>query len=137
MGEHKRKEKQGFLLYHQWRENFALLDPAACKSLLIAMIDYSQTGIPPELPDKTAAYAFGTMKRWIDKDGENYRKKCDLQRERAQKRWADDAKDAAASHSMPTNPDDANNNKQEQKQQQIEEYYRLGKKNDGERVGAG
>lgn len=67
-----------FLVFHDWRDAFEALDGDSCKAILLAMFDYSVSGIqPPEFDDPAAKMAarfiFPAMERRA-RDAENGRK---------------------------------------------------------------
>ena len=54
------KQKSSFLIYHEYREPLKLLTDEQRGQLLMALIDYSESGVVPEL-DGTVSYTHLTL----------------------------------------------------------------------------
>ena len=64
-----------FLTYYDYLESWSELSDAECGRLLRAALKYGSTGKIPELSGNER-FLFGTLKMQIDRDNENYEKKC-------------------------------------------------------------
>lgn len=79
-------DKKSFLIYHDYREHFALLSYEQIGQLVMALLDYSESGKTPNLTG-ASGMAFSFLRAQIDRDHQKYEEKCDKARKNAQKRW--------------------------------------------------
>ena len=75
-----------FLAYHSYLEAVEPLSDAERGRLFTALLEYSSTGIAPELRGGER-YTFATLKGNIDRDAAKYNAKCVKNKESAGKRW--------------------------------------------------
>ena len=75
-----------FLAYHSYLEAMEPLSDAERGRLFTALLEYSITGIVPELRGGER-YTFATLKGNIDRDVAKYNAKCAKNKESAGKRW--------------------------------------------------
>ena len=75
-----------FLAYHSYLEAVEPLSDAERGRLFTALLEYSSTGIAPELRGGER-YTFATLKGNIDRDAAKYNAKCAKNKESAGKRW--------------------------------------------------
>ena len=61
------KQKSSFLIYHEYREPLKLLTDEQRGRLLMALIDYSESGVVPEL-DGISMMAFSFIQSQMDPD---------------------------------------------------------------------
>ena len=79
-------ERQGFVIYHDWRPAVEALKPAEAGALLMALLDYSEFGTAPELKG-AAMVAFGFCSTKVDRDRQKFMQKCEQNSQKAMKRW--------------------------------------------------
>ncbi len=64
------KSDKGLLFFYDWRKPFSMLSGDECKELLMAMLDYSESGTqPPEFQgqaEMAASFIFPHLKRYMD-----------------------------------------------------------------------
>lgn len=72
--------KSSFLIYHEYKEPLNLLTDEQRGKLLMALIDYSESGTVPEL-DGISMMAFSFIQRQMDRDSEKYENRCNSNRE--------------------------------------------------------
>lgn len=75
-----------FLAYHSYLESMEPLSDAERGRLFTALLEYSRTGIAPELRGGER-YTFAALKGSIDRDVAKYNAKCAKNKESAGKRW--------------------------------------------------
>lgn len=75
-----------FLAYHSYLESMEPLSDAERGRLFAALLEYSRTGIAPELRGGER-YTFAALKGNIDRDVAKYNAKCAKNKESAGKRW--------------------------------------------------
>ena len=75
-----------FLAYHSYLESMEPLSDAERGRLFTALLEYSRTGITPELRG-SERYTFAALKGNIDRDVAKYNAKCAKNKESAAKRW--------------------------------------------------
>ena len=75
-----------FLAYHSYLESMEPLSDAERGRLFTALLEYSRTGIAPELRGGER-YTFAALKGNIDRDVAKYNAKCAKNKESAAKRW--------------------------------------------------
>lgn len=76
--------KSSFLIYHEYKEPLNLLTDEQRGKLLMALIDYSESGTVPEL-DGISMMAFSFIQRQMDRDSEKYENRCNSNRENGKK----------------------------------------------------
>ena len=117
-----------FLAYHSYLEAMEPLSDAERGRLFTALLEYSITGIVPELRGGER-YTFATLKGNIDRDVAKYNAKCAKNKESAGKRW-----DANAYERIRTDAngcqdkdkeEDKDKDKEEDKDKEQEYYARL------------
>ena len=77
-------EKKTLLLYQEYKEYFAMLDPQDCKDLLLAVFSYNVGEDVPEL-EGMAKMAFVFMANAMDRNNEKYQKQAERSRENGKK----------------------------------------------------
>ena len=80
------KKPEGFMIFHEWKTAFEMLDATSAQLLILAMITYSETGTEPKL-EGAARLAFAMMSRAIDRGHASYAETCERNRKNAEKRW--------------------------------------------------
>ena len=78
------KQKSSFLIYHEYREPLKLLTDEQRGQLLVALIDYSESGVVPEL-DGISMMAFSFIQSQMDRDSKKYENRCSSNRENGKK----------------------------------------------------
>lgn len=78
------KQKSSFLIYHEYREPLKLLTDEQRGQLLMALIDYSESGVVPEL-DGISMMAFSFIQSQMDRDSKKYENRCSSNRENGKK----------------------------------------------------
>ena len=78
------KQKSSFLIYHEYREPLKLLTDEQRGQLLMALIDYSESGVAPEL-DGISMMAFSFIQSQMDRDSKKYENRCSSNRENGKK----------------------------------------------------
>lgn len=76
---------KSFLFYLDWRQHLAMLDDEERGRLLMALLDYEETGAIPEGLSGAASMAFSFMRAQLDRDREKYEAKCKANRENGMK----------------------------------------------------
>lgn len=77
-------DKNSFLIYLDYEEQFNLLTDEQVGQLMRAIIKYEKTGIVSEL-EGMLRMAFSFIKTQLDRDREKYNKKCEQNRENAKR----------------------------------------------------
>lgn len=77
-------DKNSFLIYLDYEEQFNLLTDEEVGQLMRAIIKYEKTGIVPEL-EGMLKMAFSFIKTQLDRDREKYNKRCEQNKENAKK----------------------------------------------------
>lgn len=77
-------DKNSFLIYLDYEEQFNLLTDEQIGQLMRAIIKYEKTKEIPQL-DGMLKMAFSFIKTQLDRDREKYNKKCEKNRENAKK----------------------------------------------------
>ncbi len=72
--------KKSFMLYYDYRQHLALLNDEERGRLLMALLDYGEKGIEPEM-DGALLMAFSFISSQIDRDAARYEEKCRKRRE--------------------------------------------------------
>ena len=107
-----KKQRPGFMLYHEDVDDLGMLEAEEFKRLFLALARFSETGETETLGGGLDVL-YRLMMRKISKQDEAYERTCQARREAAEKRWNvsdDDANDANACNSMQTDANDANRN---------------------------
>ena len=78
------KQKSSFLIYHEYREPLKLLTDEQRGQLLMALIDYSESGVVPEL-DGISMMAFSFIQSQMNRDSKKYENRCSSNRENGKK----------------------------------------------------
>lgn len=73
-------DKNSFLMYLDYEEQFNLLTDEQVGQLMRAIMQYEKTGNIPEL-DGMLKIAFSFIKAQLDRDREKYNKKCEKNKE--------------------------------------------------------
>lgn len=72
--------KKSFMLYYDYRQHLSLLTDEERGRLLMALLDYGEKGIEPEM-DGALLMAFSFISSQIDRDAARYEEKCRKRRE--------------------------------------------------------
>ena len=79
-------DKKSFVFYTEYREHLEMLPPEQIGELMLALIDYQETGEVPDLPKGSAlAMCFSFIKKRMDKDNTKYEEKCEHNRSNGKK----------------------------------------------------
>lgn len=78
------KQKSSFLIYHEYRKPLKLLTDEQRGQLLMALIDYSESGVVPEL-DGISMMAFSFIQSQMNRDSKKYENRCSSNRENGKK----------------------------------------------------
>lgn len=79
-------DKKSFVFYTEYREHLEMLPPEQIGELMLALIDYQETGEVPDLPKGSAlAMCFSFIKKRMDKDNIKYEEKCERNRSNGKK----------------------------------------------------
>lgn len=79
-------DKKSFVFYTEYREHLEMLPPEQIGELMLALIDYQETGEVPDLPKGSAlAMCFSFIKKRMDKDNAKYEEKCERNRSNGKK----------------------------------------------------
>lgn len=104
-------------LYFSYAEQLKMLSDADRGKLVLALLEYGETGTIPELRCELRM-AFSFIKSQIDRDCEKYEKRCRTNSENANKRWHD--VDAAACDGMQTDAKHAKEKEKKKKKESID-----------------
>ena len=74
-------EKQSFLIYLDYKEQFELLSDEQLGKLIRYLMSYEETGEVPQISDGVVNMAFYFIKSQLDRDREKYNKKCEQNKE--------------------------------------------------------
>ena len=77
-------DKNSFLIYIDYEEQFNLLTDEEVGQLMRAIIKYEKTGNMPKL-DGMLKMAFSFIKTQLDRDRKKYNKKCEKNKENAKR----------------------------------------------------
>ena len=77
-----------FNAYHSYLKSIAPLNDAERGRLFTALLEYSSTGVTPDLRGNER-FIFPTMKEQIDRDMQKYEAKCNKNRENVLRRYTD------------------------------------------------
>ena len=78
------KQKSSFLIYHEYREPLKLLTDEQRGQLLMALIDYSESGVVSEL-DGISMMAFSFIQSQMDRDSKKYENRSSSNRDNGKK----------------------------------------------------
>lgn len=84
MKEEAKETKKSFVLYCDYRQHLLLLTDEERGKLLIALLDYAETGEEPKL-EGAALMAFSFVRSQMDRDAAKYAEKCRKRREAGKK----------------------------------------------------
>lgn len=76
---------KSFLFYLDWRQPLEMLNDAEKGQLIMALLDYEETGALPENISGAAGMAFSFMRAQLDRDQEKYEARCKANRENGMK----------------------------------------------------
>jgi len=99
-------DKNSFLIYLDYQEQFDLLSDEEAGILIKAIIKYEKTQEVPRL-NGMVKMAFSFIKTQLDRDREKYQEKCEKNKENARKRW--NAKNANVCDGKIRNANNADN----------------------------
>lgn len=72
--------KNSFVLYNEYKEQFELLSYEEAGQLIMAIFEYTETGVAPEL-NGMVLMAFAFIKKQLDRDAEKYEKTVEKRKE--------------------------------------------------------
>ena len=72
--------KNSFVLYNEYKEQFELLSYEEAGQLIMAIFEYTETGVAPELSGMVLM-AFAFIKKQLDRDAEKYEKTVEKRKE--------------------------------------------------------
>lgn len=107
--------------YHSYLDSMEELGDAERGRLFTACLLYSKSGELLELRGNER-FVFPAMRSQIDRDKAAYAKKCNKQRENAEKRW--NKSDATACHGMPPYANDAKDKEKDKDKDIYNDYDR-------------
>lgn len=76
---------KSFLFYLDWRQHLAILDDEERGQLIMALLDYEETGALPEKLTGAVGMAFSFMRAQLDRDKVKYETRCKANRENGMK----------------------------------------------------
>lgn len=125
--------REYFCAYHGYLKAMELLTDEECGRLFRALLNYSQSGIVPELKGNER-FVFPMMQGQVARDAERYTEKCRKRADAANKRWGNDKSqfsqmDAFAYETMQM---DANDAKEKEKEKTKEKEKKKEKDKDKE-----
>lgn len=92
-----KSRKKSCIMYADWlgllKDEDLCLSDAEIGIVMVAVLEYIQSGIMPKFGDRGLTAVFKTIKGQIDKDGERYDETCKKRSEAAGKRWNSDAEE--------------------------------------------
>lgn len=77
----KPSERKAFLLYYNVFEVLGDLEPAEAWETLAALVEYSRSGVLPELKNPYSKAVFRLQQTAIDRDNEKYAERCRINAE--------------------------------------------------------
>ena len=80
-------DRPGVMIYFSFRSALKRLSHEEKGVLFDAILDYGETGAPPEL-DGVLGVCWDFIQPVIDKDAEAYRRKCERAKKSVEARWA-------------------------------------------------
>ena len=81
------KKRPGMILYFELRSVFAQLSGENCRALLLAMMDYADSGLVPEQLDPSLVYVWALIRSRLDADDQRYQSRVQAARRAAMIRW--------------------------------------------------
>lgn len=78
--------KKSFMLYYDYQEHLNLLTDAEIGRLIIALFEYAECGVFPQL-DGMVKMAFSFIRSQIDRDNQKYLDKCARNKQSIEQRW--------------------------------------------------
>ena len=72
---------KSFLFYLDWRQQLEMLTDEERGRLLLALLDYEETGALPDRMSGAIGMAFSFMRAQLDRDREKYEARCKANRE--------------------------------------------------------
>jgi hypothetical protein len=91
--------REYFCAYHSYLENMKRLNDAERGRLFTACLEYSMTGTEPDISGNESI-AWDAIRGQIDRDANEYEKRCKSQAKNANKRWHPDASNGNANNAM-------------------------------------
>ena len=76
---------KSFLFYLDWRQHLELLTNEERGGLIMALLDYQDTGAVSNNMTGAAGMAFSFMRAQLDRDREKYERRCEANRENGMK----------------------------------------------------
>ena len=76
--------KNSFVLYNEYKDQFELLSYEEAGQLIMAIFEYTETGVAPEL-NGMVLMAFAFIKKQLDRDAEKYEKTVEKRKESGKK----------------------------------------------------
>jgi len=116
-------KRQGFVVYHEWREAVKELPLEDAGRLWGALFDYSENGLLPEFIG-ALRMAFNFMKIKLDYDQGKYETRCNQNRTNINKRWSSSAYDGIRPYTNNTNQNINQNRNQNSNQSQNQKNSR-------------
>lgn len=107
-------------LYFSYTEPLALLPDDERGRLVIALLEYAQSGTLPEFaPTSATAMLFAMIRSQIDRDTAKYNAKCDKNRDNINSRW--NRRDTTVYDGIRTNTNDTKEKEKEKKKEKENE----------------
>ena len=106
-----------FNAYHSYLKSIEPLNDAERGRLFTALLEYSNTGVIPELRGNER-FIFPTMKEQIDRDSKCYEDQCEKNRRNIEKRWNESIRSNTTVYDRI--PDDTKNTKEKEKEKEKE-----------------
>ena len=106
-----------FNAYHSYLKSIDPLNDAERGRLFTALLEYSNTGVIPELRGNER-FIFPTMKEQIDRDSKCYEDQCEKNRRNIEKRWNESIRSNTTVYDRI--PDDTKNTKEKEKEKEKE-----------------
>lgn len=107
-------------LYFSYAEPLALLPDDERGRLVIALLEYTQSGTLPEFaPTSATAMLFAMIRSQIDRDTAKYNAKCDKNRDNINSRW--NKRDTTVYDGIRTNTNDTKEKEKEKKKEKENE----------------
>ena len=80
-------EKNTVVFYHSWLKAFRKLPRDKAGDLVVALLEYSESGKKPDFEDLALSIPFEMFAETIDRDNEKYKQKCERNKKNIHKRW--------------------------------------------------
>ena len=121
--------REYFCAYHSYLDSMKRLTDEERGRLFTACLEYSMTGVEPELSGNEV-FVWDGIRSQIDRDKEAYVQRCKSQSDNANKRWKSGYTDnnlsmpthANACQAMPNMPTHAKHAKEKEKEKEKEKY---------------